>query len=372
MFPGPGGTPAARNSFDRNMYTDPVVRAALVTIAVACVFAMCYFAASVVAPMVLAVVIGIVLTPITDKLQKLGLPGGVGATLSLILILAFLGTIFFAAEPMVRKASDSIPELSREMNVMMADFRESLQGIEEASDQVNEALGQEKPPANEDGDGRAEGAQMMPSVEDAILLAPAFLSQALIFVGMLFFFSYTRRGVYAWSARRFSRNDPEVVERFFSAERTVARYFLAISIINSGYAVVMTLALMAIGMPSALLWGIAAGLLNYVLYLGPAVMFSAFLLGGIVTFDGTMSLAPAAIYAAVNLMESQFITPTLVGAALAISPLAIFVALVLFLWLWGPVGGIVAIPLMLFIAVLLGELHEHDMERAAREAEPAE
>ena len=352
------------------MYTDPVVRAALVTIAVACVFGMSYFAASVVAPMVLAIVIGIVLSPITDRLQKLGLPGGVGATLSLILILAFLGSLFFAAEPMVRKASESIPELSREVNMMMVDVRQSLQGIEEASEQVNEALGQEQPDttgAGEDGDGRGEGAQMMPSVEEAILLAPAFLSQALIFVGTLFFFTYTRRGVYAWSARRFSRNDPEVVERFFSAERTVSRYFLAISVINSGYAVVMTLALMAIGMPSPLLWGIASGLLNYVLYLGPAVMFSAFLLGGIVVFDGSMSLAPAAIYLIVNLMESQFITPTLVGAALAISPMAIFVALVLFLFLWGPVGGIVAIPLMLFLAVLLGELHEHDMEKAARE-----
>ena len=358
------------------MYTDPVVRAALVTIAVACVFGMSYFAASVVAPMVLAIVIGIVLSPITDRLQKLGLPGGVGATLSLILILAFLGSLFFAAEPMVRKASESIPELSREVNMMMVDVRQSLQGIEEASEQVNEALGQEQPDttgAGEDGDGRGEGAQMMPSVEEAILLAPAFLSQALIFVGTLFFFTYTRRGVYAWSARRFSRNDPEVVERFFSAERTVSRYFLAISVINSGYAVVMTLALMAIGMPSPLLWGIAAGLLNYVLYLGPAVMFSAFLLGGIVVFDGSMSLAPAAIYLIVNLMESQFITPTLVGAALAISPMAIFVALVLFLFLWGPVGGIVAIPLMLFLAVLLGELHEHDMEKAAREeTAPAE
>ena len=358
------------------MYTDPVVRAALVTIAVACVFGMSYFAASVVAPMVLAIVIGIVLSPITDRLQKLGLPGGVGATLSLILILAFLGSLFFAAEPMVRKASESIPELSREVNMMMVDVRQSLQGIEEASEQVNEALGQEQPDttgAGEDGDRRGEGAQMMPSVEEAILLAPAFLSQALIFVGTLFFFTYTRRGVYAWSARRFSRNDPEVVERFFSAERTVSRYFLAISVINSGYAVVMTLALMAIGMPSPLLWGIAAGLLNYVLYLGPAVMFSAFLLGGIVVFDGSMSLAPAAIYLIVNLMESQFITPTLVGAALAISPMAIFVALVLFLFLWGPVGGIVAIPLMLFLAVLLGELHEHDMEKAAREeTAPAE
>jgi len=69
-------------------------------------------------------------------------------------------------------------------------------------------------------------------------------------------------------------------------------------------------------------------------------------------FDGAMSLAPASAFVILNTIEGQFVTPTLVGKHMAINPLLVFLALIFGIWLWGPIGGIVAIPLLLWGLVL--------------------
>ena len=195
-------------------------------------------------------------------------------------------------------------------------------------------------------------------------MAPALASQIMIFVGTLFFFQLSRRYLYEFLEDRLSGHGPFHEGRFLAAERVVSRYFLTISMINGSYAVVFSILMSLIGLPSPILWGIAAGLLNFVLYLGPLAMFLGLLLSGILHFEGAMSLVPALIYLTINVLESQFVTPALLGVALAISPLAIFLSLVVFLWLWGPLGGIVAIPLMIWVAVLAGEVGtlEEDVE----------
>ena len=65
-------------------------------------------------------------------------------------------------------------------------------------------------------------------------------------------------------------------------------------------------------------------------------------------FDGLMILAPPAAYLTINAIEAQFVTPSVVGKHMNISPLLVFLSVVFWLWLWGAVGAIVAIPLLVF------------------------
>ncbi|NNL35469.1 MAG: AI-2E family transporter [Silicimonas sp.] len=177
----------------------------------------------------------------------------------------------------------------------------------------------------------------------------------MIFVGVLFFFILTKAETYAFAARRFvsAEHRVEAEQRQRGAEREVGRYFLAVSVINASYAVVVTGVMMAIGLPSPSLLGIAAGLLNFILYLGPAVMLVAFALAGLVVFGGSYSFLPAIAYLTINILEAQFVTPALVGRALRVNPFLIFCTLVFLMWLWGPIGGIIAIPLLLWVIVLV-------------------
>jgi predicted PurR-regulated permease PerM len=109
------------------------------------------------------------------------------------------------------------------------------------------------------------------------------------------------------------------------------------------------------GMPGPYVWGLVAALLNYILYIGPAVFAVSVLLGGLLAFDGAMGVVPAVAYVCINGIEGNFVTPTLVGKNMAVNPLLVFLSLVFWLWLWGPLGGIVAIPILLYIlAVVAG------------------
>jgi predicted PurR-regulated permease PerM len=65
-----------------------------------------------------------------------------------------------------------------------------------------------------------------------------------------------------------------------------------------------------------------------------------------------MVLLPAAAFVLLNGIEGQFVTPSLVGKQVEVNPLLIFLALIFGIWLWGPIGGTVAIPLMLWVLVL--------------------
>ncbi len=72
--------------------------------------------------------------------------------------------------------------------------------------------------------------------------------------------------------------------------------------------------------------------------------------------SGPASLAPAASFILLNTIEGQFVTPALVGKHMAVNPLLVFLALIVGIWLWGPIGGIVAIPLLLWGLVLSDSL----------------
>ena len=108
-------------------------------------------------------------------------------------------------------------------------------------------------------------------------------------------------------------------------------------------------------MPAPYVWGFIAATLNYILYIGPAIFAASALLGGLLAFDGGMGVMPAILYVCLNGVEGNFVTPTLVGKNMQVNPLLVFLSLVFWLWLWGPLGGIVAIPILLYaLAIVTG------------------
>ena len=171
----------------------------------------------------------------------------------------------------------------------------------------------------------------------------------LIFAGGLYFFLLCRTDVYQWLAK-FARVPTETAVRTFrEADRLVARYSLTITLINAVFGVAVGVALQLVGMPGAILWAFVAALMNFIMYLGPAIVALALAIAGTITFDGVYSFVPAAVFVGLNVLEGQFITPSLVGHRMRVNPLLVFLSLCLWLWLWGPIGGIVAIPLLVWI-----------------------
>lgn len=316
--------------------------------------------AAVLAPIVVALVLGVVLSPLSSRIDRLGAPPALSAFLTLLTALLLFGGLFAALEPILSDVIEQMPRAWAEVREIIASVRSAVRSLDDLSDEVS-ALLSEGPVAVADtpdgGDGSSDGSDgggddevSVPTIWDALLYAPGLAATVLIFVGTLYFFLLARREVYDWisGSANFPLNTADMLE----AEREVSRYFLTITLINGGFGLLITGVLMALGMPYAPLWGFAAFLVNFVLYLGPAAFAVALLLGGIVAFEGPISFAPAAAYVLLNATEGQFVTPSLVGRQMSVNPLMVFLSLVGWLWLWGPLGGVIAIPVLVWGMVL--------------------
>ena len=112
----------------------------------------------------------------------------------------------------------------------------------------------------------------------------------------------------------------------------------------------------AVGLPNPLLWGVLAAVLNYVPYIGPAIVVAH--AGGSRLADlsdiGRGRRRPARSYVAIVTVEGQFLTPALMGRQLELNPFAVFLAIAFCTWLWGPIGAFVAVPLLMALTVTLG------------------
>ncbi|MCZ0812639.1 MAG: AI-2E family transporter [Pseudomonadota bacterium] len=344
---------------------DPVLRAAAFIVVVTLGFAILRTGGDILAPMVLGLVVGVILAPFTDFLERIRLPRGLAAAAVLVLGVMAIASLVFLAEPLVWRIAEDLPSIKWELRSLVNEFRNLIQGLAEMNREVEEALGASS--ENEDSDD----SPAMPGFTQALFFAPLVLTQVLIFGGVLFFFLLTRKSIYGWLARFIgdAADTDIILQRFTKAERLVSRYFLTITVINTVLGTALAGALALIGLPGPFIWGLTAALANFILYMGPMMVTAGLVIAGLVAFDGLMTFLPAAIFLSFNMIESQFATPAFLGRHISVNPLLIFVSLVVWLWMWGPIGGIIAIPVLVIALVMLNVFDT--LPDDAGEAQPA-
>ena len=131
-----------------------------------------------------------------------------------------------------------------------------------------------------------------------------------------------------------------------AAQRQIAVYIGAVAVINLVVAALTALAMMWIGLPNPVLWGTVAGVLNFIPYLGPAMIFCLLLLAGLISFGADLMLAPALAFLLIHAIESNLVSPWFVGRRLSLSPLSVFLSVMFWGWLWGIAGALIAVPLL--------------------------
>ncbi len=130
-------------------------------------------------------------------------------------------------------------------------------------------------------------------------------------------------------------------------ESDVSRYLVTVTAINAGLGFLVGGAMSAVGLGNGIVWGVVVGLLNFIPYAGAAVGIGLVAATSLVTFDGpAAAAAPPLIYLGLQLLEGGFITPTILGRRLSLSPIAILTVLSLTTWMWGIVGTIIGVPLL--------------------------
>jgi predicted PurR-regulated permease PerM len=129
------------------------------------------------------------------------------------------------------------------------------------------------------------------------------------------------------------------------AQREIGRFVATLALVNVGVAVATYLAMLWLELPNPLLWGVVAGVLNFIPYIGPIVTVALLMLAGMLTFDGASTmLAPAAMFLMIHAIESNIVSPWFIGRRLSLSPVAVFLSVMFWGWAWGIAGALMAVP----------------------------
>ena len=135
--------------------------------------------------------------------------------------------------------------------------------------------------------------------------------------------------------------------------RRLSHYYLALLAVNAGFGTAIGLGLLAIGVPSPLLWGVLAMLLRFVPYIGtPLAALLPLALAVAVAPGWSMALWTVVLFTATELTTSQAVEPFLYGRSTGLSPFAVIVAAIFWTWAWGPIGLLLSTPLTVCLVVL--------------------
>ena len=137
------------------------------------------------------------------------------------------------------------------------------------------------------------------------------------------------------------------------AGRRVSRYLVTQFLVNTCYGICVASGLHFIGVPNAALWGLLAGVLRFVPYVGPWVgALLPVLLSFAISTSWFTPLMTIGLFVVLEVIVSNFIEPWVYGANTGVSPIALIISAVFWTWLWGPVGLVLSNPLTVCLAVI--------------------
>ena len=310
--------------------------------------ALLYFAKAVFLPIVLAFLLSFLLGPLVRFLEKAGIPESVGAGLILVLLLGSLGYGVFRLVGPASEWMSRLPEGAQKLEERLRVIRQPVREVSEAAEEVEKTLNEEE--------STPEVRVRTPTLRDSIFSqTPDFfigLSATLILLYFLLAFGdlFLRKLVRVMPRFKDKRSAVEIIRRI---EDHISYYLLTVTLVNIGLGICVGLGMALIGMPNPILWGVAATVLNFIPYVGAITGSLLVLLVAAVTFDSLemMLLAPG-IYLAITSLEGSFITPLILGQRLTLNPVVIFVSLITWGWLWGIVGTLIAVPMLVCLKIL--------------------
>lgn len=316
----------------------------VVSLLLLAVFYTLYFASAIFIPVALAVLLSLVMAPVVRRVTRLGIPESLAAGLVLLAVLCVVG---FALEELSGPAVEWVgraPEALTKVRYLLQDFVEAIREMQKATQQVQDLGGAEQ--------GAAEQSVVVqgPNLTELFLSGTWRLGAALLITLTLLYFMLASGNLFLRKLvtvlPRLS-DKKRAVEIARETEHEISAYLLTITVINACLGAITAFGMFLLGVPNPVLWGATAGVLNFIPYLGPFVTTVILSLVSLLAFHGWEDfILPPLVFIGLATLEGQFITPILLGRRLTLNPVVIFIALLVWGWLWGIPGALLAVPLL--------------------------
>jgi predicted PurR-regulated permease PerM len=332
-------------------------------IAICCLLVVARLGREAFIPLGLALLVAFILSGVVETLKRIHVPRALSAALLLLLLAGGLvATIETVATPAQQWLLNS-PRVLRIIDHKVRPARSLLLRLEDLAKRATAI-------ANPGG-AATEAGQPSPA-NNGPLITPvdvfAMTGEAALGVVTVLAFAFLLLAAGPPTLARLSgalageTRAVRVLEVIDAMRREVGRYYGTLLLINVCFGAVIGTAMWLLGMPNAVLWGVMAGLLNFIPYLGPAICCGVLSIVALVTFDGmTHTLLTAAIYVGLATVEGHVIEPIFLGRRLDLNPILVLLAVWIGGWLWGVAGVLLALPMLLALKVAT---HMSAMRRA--------
>ena len=338
----------------------PLWRPAIIVVAVLMSIAMLWWAQEVFIPLVLAVLLTYALEPIHRRLVRVGMPPGLSAAIVLVFVLSIVSGGLFILRDQAAGFAQQLPVVTEKVRELV---RNSAQSPSNTVGKVQQAASEIKKAADETAPPPPRGVTRVQVEEPPLRWIDLVWKGSLSIIGIaiqgiiiLFLVFYLLASGDLYKRKLVKIAGPVLSLRRLTVEildditRQIERFIMARILISVmvGFGTGVAFWILGVGQPG--MWGLAAGVLNTVPYLGPSAITIASGLVALLQF-GTwrMALTVAGAATLVASIEGMFITPLLMGQAGRMSPLAIFIGLSFWGWLWGISGLLLAVPLLMII-----------------------
>jgi predicted PurR-regulated permease PerM len=284
-------------------------------------------------------------------LGRVGLPPALSAALLLLGLFGALGWGGGALSGPAAEWMSRAPQSARDVERKLRFLRDPVAKVSQMSQEVEKAT--------QLSAGEAPRAVVVErqSLADVVLDQTQGFLVGLLMTAILLFFLLSDPDGFLMRAVQIApslSDKKRVVAATREVQSEVSRYLLTISVINAGFGLAVGAALYALDVPNAALWGVLAFVTNYVPYVGAFALAIVLTGVGVLSFEDPWRMfLPAGAFVALNVVESNVVTPLLVGRSLTLSPVVVFVWVLLWSWLWGVPGGLIAVPLLAAAKIVL-------------------
>lgn len=310
-------------------------------------------------PVAVALFAYLTLRPIVRGATKVGVPPALAATTVMLSLSLMLGILFYLVAGPAQEMLKNAPQSMSVAREKLAFIFDRLERVNEATEEIAEETGESESLVDKEPVPVQIKQSTWTTTSPILAGTGNVLSLISIAFALLYFLmvagddllrNLTSTIPTFSSKRRFV----EVIE---NVQDALSSYLGWVTLINTCLGIVIGLAMWLLQMPSPVLWGVAAMLLNFLPIVGAIIGISAAFFIALVNFEHVSSaFLVAGTYFVLTSLEGQFITPSILGKSMRLSSAVVFLFIVIWGWMWGIAGIFLAVPILLTLVMISEKL----------------
>ena len=327
------------------------VRARSANLTVLTVLAVLYtlfFARDFLLPIVFALLLSFLFSPVVRALAQIHVPAPLGAGLIIVVILTVIGSGAFGLSGSIRDWAATAPQTLAIAEAKLGRLVRPLQRASNTAEQVAHAA------------AAAAGSSASSKPTQVVMQGPSLAARAfgttqrsvasVLEVLILLYFLLAAGDLFLQKLIKVLPNLGEkrkAVQIARETESAISTYLLTAAAVNVGEGLVVAGVMYLWKMPDPPLWGALVALFEFIPYLGALALVVILAVAALATFDSIAhALLVPASFLLINLIQGNFVSPLLLGHRLSLNPVALFVGLAFWFWIWGVPGAFIAVPLL--------------------------